>query len=123
MSYSEFSRNAILLFCVLGLLTFALSYYPPFQQFVSVSWSSLIFMLIVIHLSYVFVKKGMEQKEHKDFMKGVSSGFAIKLLLSIIFLVSYKLIARPESKLFVLPFFAAYFSFTFLLTAALKKNK
>ncbi|NNC95459.1 MAG: hypothetical protein HKN92_07840 [Chitinophagales bacterium] len=122
MPFSQFTTRALLLFSILGMLIFGLSFLEKFQPFIFVSWTSLTYMTVVIHISYYFVWKGTQQKEHKDFLKSVALGFAVKLILAILFLIMFKLIFEPESKLFVLPFFAVYFSYTFLLSKAIMKK-
>lgn len=121
MTFAKFSRNALLVALGLVLLYFTASSFIDTSSYNQAGAASLIFMLIVVHISYYFIQQGMKSDTHAAFMRSIAVAFAIKMLSAIIFVFGFKEAMQPASNEFVIIFFGVYFVYTILLAFSAKK--
>lgn len=108
---SFFNRLAGLSVGVAALLIF-LNFIPLFQVDIIVSWISwLFFIIFTIAVFYTAQKAALGTNPHTftTVIMGVVIG---KMFFSILIILLYVKLMNPESRYFLLPFFAIYFSFT-----------
>lgn len=96
----------------IALLLIILSFIPQIQADISVSWASwLFFVVFTIVVFYVAQKAALSSNPHTftTVIMGVVIG---KMFFSILIILIYIKLMIPETRYFLLPFFAIYFSFT-----------
>ncbi len=112
MTKHSFFNQLVGLSLVIGVLLLSLSYIPLFQTDISVSWVSwLFFIVFTIAVFYTAQRAALSTNPHTftTVIMGVVIG---KMFFSILIILLYIQIMNPESRYFLLPFFAIYFSFT-----------
>lgn len=96
----------------IALLLITLSFIPQIQADIAVSWASwLFFIVFTIVVFYVAQKAALSSNPHTftTVIMGVVIG---KMFFSILIIMLYIKLMNPETRYFLLPFFAIYFSFT-----------
>ncbi len=96
----------------IALLLIILNFIPQIQADISVSWISwLFFIVFTIAVFYVAQKAALSANPHTftTVIMGVVIG---KMFFSVLIILLYVKLMNPETRYFLLPFFAIYFSFT-----------
>jgi len=96
----------------IALLLIVLNFIPQIQADISVSWFSwLFFIVFTVAVFYVAQKAALSANPHMftTVIMGVVIG---KMFFSVLIILLYIKMMNPESRYFLLPFFAIYFSFT-----------
>lgn len=121
MSRQNFFKQLGALSIILVLVLFLLHSFAPFKAFSNLSWLSLaLFILLSIGMYFGGFKAAMSDNKH-TFTNAVL-GFTIgKMFLSIIVILGYNELIKPESKLFIVPFFTIYVVFTVFETYFMMK--
>lgn len=106
-----FLQLAVLTLAAATGLWFLLSL-PSFQPFAVFSWCSLcLFFLLTIAM--YFSGYSAAKSDNKNDFTTVAIGFSGgKIFLSAILILIFTELAKPESKLFILPFFGIYVLYT-----------
>ena len=121
MSRQNFFKQLGALSILLALLLFLLHSFAPFTEYSNLSWLSLIlFILLTIGMYFGGHKAARSENKH-TFTNAVLLFTIGKMLLSIIVILGYHQWAQPESKLFIIPFFAIYVAFTIFETYFMMK--
>jgi hypothetical protein len=107
-----FITRLIILTGALAMVIAASNYFIPFLQSFSVfTWFALAFFFFVTLITGAIGFRGL-QKSPYGFVASVNGMVALKLFLSVIFVIVYVLIAKPNSALFITSFFVLYAVFT-----------
>jgi hypothetical protein len=96
----------------IALLLISLNFIPLFQTDITVLWVCwLFFIFFTIAVFYLAQKAALSANPHTftSVIMGVVIG---KMFFSISIILLYVKLTNPESRYFLLPFFAIYFSFT-----------
>ncbi len=96
----------------IAVLLIILNFIPLFQADIAVSWVSWVFFIFfTIAVFYTAQKAALSSNPHTftSVIMGVVIG---KIFFSIIIILIYVKLTNPETRYFLLPFFAIYFSFT-----------
>jgi hypothetical protein len=84
---------------------------PSLKQHNVVAWWSLLLFAFLSIPMYIIGKKAALSSQKLLFIQVIMVFILVKMLLAIAILLIYKKLYKPESSLFVLPFFVAYFIF------------
>ena len=96
----------------IALLLIILNFIPQIQADIAVSWLSwLFFIVFTIAVFFVAQKAALSANPHTftTVIMGVVIG---KMFFSVLIILLYIKLMNPETRYFLLPFFAIYFSFT-----------
>lgn len=112
MNQQRFFIQLFFLSILLSILIFSLNYIPDFAVHELFSWGALLlFVLLTVLMFFVGKKSALDQNKNK--FTNIVFGFTfVKLALAATVIIAYYLIAKPENKLFIIPFFIIYFTFT-----------
>jgi hypothetical protein len=86
---------------------------------VKFTWESLAFFFVVTLLLFVLALNGVRNRSHSSFMGTVFGAMAIKFIICIVAVIVYLKVIKPDSIIFILPFFVMYVIFTVIETASL----
>ncbi len=121
MESRKFFIQLAILSLIVAVIVFFLNTNPLFQPHALFSWGGWLFFILLSIAMYYLGQRAV-QKENKYTFTNAILGFTMaKLFISVIAIVGYFLMARPESKLFIIPFFAIYFSYTIFETYFMMK--
>ena len=98
-----------------GLLLW-INTFPQFSPHSSLNWSSLILFILLSLMMYFVGRKAALSENKNTFTNTVLLFTMAKLFLTIIIIYVYNEMVKPESRLFILPFFAIYIIFTIFET-------
>ncbi len=121
MSRHSFLKQLGLGAIVLAILLFFLHQLPAFEPFQLLSWLSLAFFVLLSFLMYELGYRATFSSNKYAFTNIVIVFMVGKLLFSVILIVVYSQLTRPESKLFLLPFFGIYLYYTIFETYFMMK--
>lgn len=94
--------------CIIGLLNFI----PFFSTYQQLSWLSIL-LFVMISMTMYYLGRWAIEHSNKHLFTSLLYGFmGGKMLLSVILIYVYNLMAQPETKLFILPFFLVYVFYT-----------
>ena len=110
-------------FVSLGIIVviFLFNLVPAFQAFQSLSWISFFFFLALSVLMYFIGHFAANSSDKNSFLQIVMASTFFKMVLCLAIIISYAKIAKPESKLFVIPFLTIYIIFTIFETYYMMK--
>lgn len=112
MEPKTFFTQLLILALAVAATLFFLNRLPQLQADAPLSWLSLALFVGLSVLMY-YVGKRSAKSENKNDFTSIVLGFTIgKMFLSIMVIYVYLMLAQPEGKWFVLPFFIVYFMFT-----------
>jgi len=102
----------IILSIGLAVIIAVVNYFIPlFQPFQNFTWLSLAFFFIVTLLTGYVGLRGLEKSAH-GFVASVNGMVVLKLFMSVIFIITYVVIAKPNSAVFITSFFILYVVFS-----------
>ena len=112
MTERSFFKQLVGLSSGIALLLVAFGFIPQIQADISVSWASWLFF-IVFTIIVFFVAQNSAKSSNPHSFTTVIMGVVIgKMFFSILIIFIYIKMVNPETRYFLLPFFAIYFSFT-----------
>lgn len=121
MSRQNFFKQLGVLSAILALCLFLLHTFTPFKAYSTISWLSLA-LFIVLSIGMYLGGFNAAMSENKHTFTNAVLGFTIgKMVLSVIVILGYNEIFKPESKLFIIPFFVIYVIFTVFETYFMMK--
>jgi hypothetical protein len=109
MSYSAFGIQLAAVAGVLGLLILFL---PPFAAHAAFAWGSWLLFLNLTVLLFVFAKQSVLSANKNHFSMVFLGGTMLKMLLSLSYVLWFKLTKMPENTLFIVPFMTCFVAFT-----------
>jgi hypothetical protein len=101
---------------------------PVLQKHNLVAWWSLVLFISLSIFMYFIGKKAAISSQKYLFIQIIMLFILVKMFLAIAVLLVYKKVYKPESSIFILPFFVAYIIFTIFetyfmtLLSRLKRN-
>ncbi|MFT4664555.1 MAG: Zn-dependent protease with chaperone function [Polaribacter sp.] len=116
MAHQKFLRPLIGLTLALILLVVLSGYYPPLASYQDIFSISIFFFVAFSVLTYWLADSAAHSSNKFAFTQATFLFLFGKLLFSVLILVVYKLVALPETNLYVLPFFLVYLCYTILET-------
>lgn len=93
-----------------------LHFFSPLRQYVGMAWGSL---ALFVGISFVmfFAGQTAAKSSNKYLFGNVIISFVfLKMLLGLGVILAYKMLLKPETKAFIVPFFVVYFAFTIFET-------
>ncbi len=93
------------------LAAFGLIWIPSMLPFQVFTWIALVFFFLVTTISLYIGLKGLEKSSY-GFVASVNGIVLLKLMLSVMLIIVYMLITKPEDPVFIVPFFLFYIFFT-----------
>ncbi len=112
MQTKQFFLQLSILSAIVAAAIFLLNQNDLFQPHALFSWGGWLFF-ILLSITMFYLGKQALKKENKYTFTNAILGFTMfKLFISVIAIVIYFLLAKPESKLFIIPFFTIYFAYT-----------
>jgi hypothetical protein len=104
----SFAAKLLILTTALAVIISIVNYLIPFfQSFQSFTWYALLFFFIVTLITGYIGLRAMEKSAH-GFIAGVNGMVMVKLFMSVIFVIVYVLLAKPNKALFITSFFILY---------------
>jgi hypothetical protein len=104
--------------CLLFVVFF---FFPPLYTYAKLGWASLA-LFINITLLMFFLGKKTITSPNKFLFSNLSMGFIfLKMVMSLMIIVTYKKMTHPASNLFIVPFFIVYLTFTIFETYLMLK--
>lgn len=102
-----------------GILSLLLGAFPFFKSIREFAWISLLFFMITTVLVYFLTLSGLRRKKHSSFLYFYFGSLFLRFMLSLLIIVGYYLIVRPDEIYFVVPFFLMYIGYTAVETHSL----
>ncbi|MEY4927343.1 MAG: hypothetical protein RI894_1779 [Bacteroidota bacterium] len=109
MSYTAFGTQVAM---VAGALALLILLVPPFALYAPFAWGSWLFFLNMTVLLFVFAKQSILSSNKNHFSMIFFGGTIIKMLLSLSYLLWYKIVKLPASSMFIAPFLTCFVVFT-----------
>jgi hypothetical protein len=121
------SSNKFYIFLILtvlftvGFLFLIFFFFPPLYNYAKLGWASLALFINITFLMFFLGKRAIVSP-NKMLFSNISMGFIfLKMVMSLMIIVTYKKIAHPASNLFIVPFFIVYLTFTIFETYLMLK--
>ncbi len=112
MAHQKFLRPLIGLTLALILLVILSGFYPPLAAYQDIFSISILFFVAFSMLTYWLADSAAHSNNKFAFTQVTFLFLFGKLLFSVLILVVYKMVALPETNLYVLPFFLVYLCYT-----------
>lgn len=106
-----FLQLGLLTVCVLGVLLF-LHIFEPFASFKIISLVTLGFFLLISVALYFMAAKAALSPDKNAFTRLIMSFTFGKMLLTIVLIIAFHKILKPDSLYYLIPFFFIYIVFT-----------
>ncbi len=124
MTQRSFYNQLVSLSAGVAALLIFLNFFPLFRSDISLSWISWAFFIIFTIVVFYVSKSAAKSANPHNFTSVIIGVVIGKMFFSILIILLYIKMFNPESRYFLLPFFAIYFSFTiFELTFMTKLGK
>ncbi|MEO6167372.1 MAG: hypothetical protein ABIO46_05925 [Chitinophagales bacterium] len=111
ISRTIFSRLIIYTAAIAFIVALATYLIPAMASYQNFTWISLAFFSLITALTLYIGIKGLEKNSY-GFVASVNGIVLVKLMLSVVLVLTYVLIARPKDPKFIIPFFVFYILFT-----------
>ena len=121
MSRQSFLKQLGIGSAVLAILLLLLHQLPAFQSFQMLSWISISFFVLLSILMYELGYRASFSSNKFAFTNIVIVFMVGKMLFSVVLIVVFSKLARPESRWFLVPFFAIYLFYTIYETYFMMK--
>ena len=110
--FRTFATKLIVLSTVLAVVIAVVNYSVPlFAAFAGFTWMALAFFFLMTLLTGYMGFRGLEKTAH-GFVASVNGMVVLKLFMSVIFVIAFVLIAKPDSAVFISSFFIFYVVFS-----------
>lgn len=91
-------------------------FFPALQRFADIAWWSLGVFTVLSLLMYLAGKSAALSSNKYIFIQLIMVSIFFKMVAGVGVLLVYKKLFQPDSKLFVIPFFVVYLTFTIFET-------
>jgi hypothetical protein len=113
MQFRNFSLLLVIISTVLCLSQFLLvRFFPELGQYQDLFWISLAFFIALTILSFLGGKHFVMKTNKNAFFQFIMLLIFVRLFASATLVIGYFQITKPDNKLFLLPFFLAYLTYT-----------
>ena len=116
MKFAEFIKYLVLTTVVTLLIYYLLKLFLPLGSTVGFLWGSIIGFVVLSILIYLLVERSLAVSKGRNMLGLVVFNVLLKLAFSFGFVAFYVQNNQPQNKLFLLPFFIAYLTFTIFET-------
>ena len=106
---------------MLAMSCVSISRLEKMQPFENFTYSIFIFYAVLSPLLFLWAAKGITSKNNYKFISAVTGSMTVKLLLSLVFVVAYAVLFKPEKPYFIIPFFVDYSCYTILEVSEMMK--
>lgn len=106
---------------VTAILLYFLNRQPQLQAYSALSWISLGAFVSLSVLMYLAGYRAAMSENKNDFTNAILGFTVAKMFLAILVLIGYTQLARPQDKLFIIPFFGIYLIYTIFETYFMMK--
>ncbi len=106
---------------MLIVFSIAVSRLENMQPFENFTYSIFIFYAVLSPIMFWWASKGIISNNNYKFVTAITGGMTIKLLLSLVFIVTYAFIFKPGKPNFIIPFFVDYSCYTILEVVEMMK--
>jgi hypothetical protein len=118
-SFYTFLTLTVLFTVALLFLVFFL--FPPLYAYAKLGWASLVLFINITFLMFFLGKRAIISP-NKMLFSNLSMGFIfLKMVMSLMIIVTFKKMTHPASNLFIVPFFIVYLTFTIFETYLMLK--
>ncbi|MCB0546336.1 MAG: hypothetical protein KDD19_02055 [Phaeodactylibacter sp.] len=121
MSQRSFFIQLGALSLVTAILLYFLNRQPQLQAYSALSWISLGAFVSLSVLMYLAGYRAAMSENKNDFTNAILGFTVAKMFLAILVLIGYTQLARPQDKLFIIPFFGIYLIYTIFETYFMMK--
>ncbi|MEZ4932680.1 MAG: hypothetical protein R2788_11235 [Saprospiraceae bacterium] len=121
MNRRKFSFQLVLLTVVLTVAVLFLQYVPIFNPGTGFSLISIGFFFFLSLAMFLIAAKAAISKDKNAFTRLIILFSMGKMLLTVVLVVVYKLVIKPESIYFIIPFFGIYIAYTIFETIFMTK--
>ena len=121
MNRRKFLFQLFLLTFVLVCLVLFLNIFPVVQAHLYFLLSTIAFYMLLSIAMFLVGAKAAVSKDKNAFTRVIMVFTFIKLLLTILVIISYTKFAVPDSNFFIIPFFLVYFAYTIFETLFLTR--
>ena len=121
MNRRRFSFQLVLITVLLTGLVLLLQYFPIFTSSTGFSLISIGFFFLMSLIMFLVAAKAAVSKDKNAFTRLIMVFSMSKMLLSVILVIVYKQLVKPESIYFVIPFFGIYITYTVFETIFMTK--
>ena len=112
MDPKKFFLQLAILSLIVGIALFFLNANAMFSDHALFTWGGWLFFILLSVVMYFLGQKAVKNENKYTFTNAILGFTMLKLFISVIAIVGYFLVAKPDSKLFIIPFFIIYFSYT-----------
>ncbi len=112
MDKRNFFTQLTILSILLSISVYVLNIVPTFAAHSLFSWSVLAFFILLSIVMFFVGQKSAAKDNKNRFTNTVLMFTFVKLVAGVLAILIYYLNIKPESKLFIVPFFVIYFAFT-----------
>lgn len=116
MDKSIFYKQLTIVSIITGLILVGFSFIPQLQSTVAFGWIYAAFMIVWSIVMYTVGQKAALDTNKNKFTNVIMGATMGKLFLSVAVIIAYFLIFKPDSKFFLISFFAVYILFTIFET-------
>lgn len=107
---------------IIGLIMLLLQQQNLLGAYPNFAWLSFVFCALMT-LLVTAITQLSRKMSHASKSVGVALGaMALRFIFSLLFILGYVLLAKPENARFILPFFVHYFAYTALETYYMAKS-
>ncbi len=119
MSQAQFIKGLLITTLIAFVISLGLSFLPQEAPFQVIIFGSLLFFSMLTVLHYFFSRKAVTFKNKGFYIGFVQMFTLIKMTLTILFVVLFVKLGKPESNWFILPYLLNYAIYTIFETSAL----
>jgi len=121
MSLINILKQLFLIAILLAIVLGALTYFGLLGIHVGFSWFCLIYFTAITALMLSLASLSKDAKKNTNKVSALLGSMTLKFILSLLVVLAYAIIFKPDSIYFVIPFFIFYFIFTIVGTGYLIK--
>jgi len=107
-----------LMMIVFSIVVSRLENMQPFENF---TYSIFIFYAVLSPIMFWWASKGIISNNNYKFVTAITGSMTVKLLLSLVFVVTYAFLFKPGKPYFIIPFFVDYSCYTILEVVEMMK--
>lgn len=114
-------RKYFVVTLMLIVFSIAVSRLENMQPFENFTYSIFIFYAVLSPIMFWWASKGIISNNNYKFVTAITGSMTIKLLLSLVFIVTYAFLFKPGKPYFIISFFVEYSCYTILEVVEMMK--
>ena len=112
MQSSSFYTLLVLLSMVVAIALLGIHSLEAYKGFELLSWLSCLFFVSFSLIIFQFAKRSIQSEDKNKFSQLFMGATVVKMLISLLLVLVYFFVVKPENKYFILPFFFVYICYT-----------